>query len=95
MWREPGSPFSSAEHGRVVLGDVVQGTHGVHVEVLLAGNVPGPLTQLDAGNAQGPDVHFAVVLALVHGQDHLGGHPVRCAHKRVGRADHRRRPKVR
>jgi len=32
-------------------------------------------TQLYAGDAQRPDVHLAVVLALVHGQDHLWSHP--------------------
>lgn len=33
------------------------------------------ITQLYAGDAQRPDVHLAVVLPLVHGQDHLRSHP--------------------
>lgn len=32
-------------------------------------------TELDGGDAQRPDVHLAVVLSLVHGQDHLWSHP--------------------
>lgn len=33
------------------------------------------LTQLYAGNAKWPHIHLPVILTLVHGQDHLRGHP--------------------
>ena len=84
------APGGVRECGGLVLGDVVQSTHGVHVEV---GRLP--LGQLDAGDAHGPDVHLAVILALVHGEDHLGRHPVRRPHEAVGRTRDGRGPEVR
>ena len=68
----------------LILRDVIEGGHGVHVEV---GRLP--LGELNAGDAERPDVDLAVVLALVHGEDHLWRHPVRCSHKTVGRARNR------
>lgn len=35
------------------------------------------LTQLDAGYAQGPDIHLAIILPLIHCQDHFWSHPGR------------------
>lgn len=35
------------------------------------------LTQLDAGYPQGPDIHLAIILPLIHCQDHLRCHPGR------------------
>ena len=59
-------PGRVGEGRRIVLGNMVEGRHGVHVKV-------GRLTlgQLDAGDAQRPDVHLPVILSLVHGQDNL------------------------
>ena len=74
------APVRRADRGALVLSNVVERRHGVHVEV---GRLP--LGQLDAGDAQRPDVHLAGVLPLVHRQDHLGRHPVRCPHETVGR----------
>ena len=65
----------------LILRDVIEGAHGVHVEV---GRLP--LGELNAGDAERPDVDLAVVLALVHGEDHLWRHPVGSSHKTVGRA---------
>lgn len=33
------------------------------------------LTQFNAGDPQGPDVHLPLVLALIHGEDHFWSHP--------------------
>lgn len=35
------------------------------------------LTQFNAGYPQGPDIHFAIILPLIHCQDHLRSHPGR------------------
>ena len=75
---------------RIVLGNVVERRHSVHVEERRL-----PLRQLDASDAQRPNVHFAVVLSLVHGEDHLGRHPVRSSDERVGRREHGGRTKIR
>ena len=77
------------ERGRLILRNVVQGTHGVEVEV---GRLP--LGQLDAGDAQRPDVDLPVVLALVHRQNHLRRHPVGRPHEGVRRRAHRGGAKV-
>ena len=58
---------------------MVESTHGIHVEVRRF-----PLGQFYAGDAQRPDVNLTVVLTLVHGKDHLGGHPVGRPHEAVG-----------
>ena len=73
---EDGRPLGRRQLRRLVLSNVVQGTHRVHVEV---GRFA--LGQLDARDAQRPHVHLAVILALVHRQDHLRRHPVRRPHK--------------
>lgn len=33
------------------------------------------LTQLYARDAEWPHIHFPIILALIHGQDHLRSHP--------------------
>lgn len=35
------------------------------------------LTQLDAGYSQGPDIYLAIILPLIHCQDHFWCHPGR------------------
>ena len=50
-------PVRAGNGGAVVLSNVVQGAHGIHVEV---GRLP--LGQLDARDSQGPNVDLAVVL---------------------------------
>ena len=74
----------------LVLCDVVESAHGVHVEVRRL-----PLGELDARDAEGPDVDLAVVLALVHGEDDLRRHPVGCSDKTVSRARNRSRSEIR
>ena len=74
----------------LILRDVVESAHGVHVEVRGL-----PLCELDAGDAEGPDVDLAVVLTLVHGEDDLRRHPVRCSHKTVGWARNSSRSEIR
>ena len=83
------APVRRADRGALVLSNVVERRHGVHVEV---GRLP--LGQLDAGDAERPDVHLAVVLPLVHRQDHLRRHPVGRPHEAVGRRRDGRRAEV-
>lgn len=52
------------------------------------------ITKLDAGNTQRPNVNFGVVLALVHGEYDLRGHPIGRAYERIGRTHERGRAKV-
>ncbi len=73
------APLWGAEGGTVVLSDVVERAHGIHIEVWRLA-----LGQLDASDAQRPHVHLALVLALVHGQYDLGRHPVGRANEAVG-----------
>ena len=72
------------------MSDVIERRHGVHVEIRRL-----PLSQFDAGDAQGPDVNFALILTLVHGKDHLWRHPVRSSHKTIGRAGNGCRAEIR
>ena len=51
-------PIRTSDGGTIVLSNVVEGAHRVHVEV---GRLP--LGQLDASDSQGPHVYLTVVLA--------------------------------
>ena len=69
---------------------MVESAHGVHVEVRRL-----PLGELNASDAERPDVDLAVVLALVHGKDDFRSHPVWCSHKTVGGARYGCRSEIR
>ena len=74
---------------RLVLRDVVERTHGVHVEI---GRLS--LGQLNAGDTKGPDVHLPFVLPFVHGENDLRSHPVGGSYEAVGGAGNCRRAKI-
>ena len=65
---------------QLIIWQILNDTEQWHRQMVL-------LTQFNTCNSQRPDVHFAIILALIHRQYHLRSHPVRRPNKRVSRTD--------